>query len=174
MRKLQLTELNRKSKEEFKASPKWPVVIILDNVRSALNVGSIFRSADAFLVEKIYLCGITASPPNKEIAKSALGATDTVQWQYIESSKIAVEECKLKNYSVVSVEQTTESQELKSLQINGPLALVFGNEVNGVSDEVLALSDCAVEIPQFGTKHSFNVAVCTGIVLYSIYEKIKA
>lgn len=174
MRKLQLTELNRKSKEEFKSSPKWPVIIILDNVRSALNVGSIFRSSDAFIVEKIYLCGITAKPPNKEISKSALGATETVQWDYAQKTEEAVIKCKAEGYTIVSVEQTTESKELKSLEVNGPIALIFGNEVHGVDDAVLSLSDFSVEIPQFGTKHSFNVAVCAGIVLYSLYEKIKA
>ncbi len=173
MRKLQLTELNRKSKEEFHSSSKWPVRIILDNIRSAHNVGSIFRTSDAFMIEKIFLCGITASPPNKEILKAALGATESVEWEHLSSSREAVELCKKENYQIICIEQTSESVALNNYQPNGPLALIFGNEVNGVDETLFDLVDIAVEIPQFGTKHSFNVSVCAGIVLYDVFEKMK-
>jgi tRNA G18 (ribose-2'-O)-methylase SpoU len=174
MRKLQLTELNRKSNDEFRQSAKWPVRIILDNLRSAHNIGSVFRTADAFLVDKICLCGITATPPNREISKTALGATESVSWNYYESTIAAIEECKTAGYRIVVIEQTTESQELDAFIPEGPIALVFGNEVNGVSDTILPLCDSAVEIPQFGTKHSFNVSVCAGIILYAMQLKMNA
>ncbi|MEX1188562.1 MAG: RNA methyltransferase [Bacteroidia bacterium] len=173
MRKLQLTELNRKSHEEFHSSAKWPVRIILDNIRSAHNVGSIFRTSDAFLIEEIYLCGITATPPNKEILKSALGATNSVKWQHFQTSREAVEHCKNENYQIICVEQTTESMSLKDFKSSGPIALIFGNEVNGVDDKLFDLVDLAIEIPQFGTKHSFNVSVCAGIVIYGIFDKMQ-
>jgi 23S rRNA (guanosine2251-2'-O)-methyltransferase len=173
MRKLQLTELNRKSQDEFHQSPKWPVRIILDNLRSAHNIGSVFRTADAFLTDKIYLCGITACPPNREISKTALGATESVAWQYCENTLQAIEDCKAAGYQIVVIEQTTESVILDDFNPEGPVALVFGNEVNGVSDAVLPACDAAVEIPQFGTKHSFNVSVCAGIMLYAIQVKMK-
>jgi tRNA G18 (ribose-2'-O)-methylase SpoU len=172
MRKLQLTELNRKSNEEFQESPKWPIRIILDNLRSAHNSGSVFRTADAFLVDHIFLCGITATPPNREIAKTALGATDSVAWTYATSSKDAIEKCKADGYQIVAIEQTDESSNLHSFKANGPIAIVMGNEVQGVSDEALENCDVALEIPQFGTKHSFNVSVCTGIVLYDLHLKM--
>ncbi len=173
MRKLQLTELNRKSKEEFRASSKWPVRVILDNIRSAHNVGSIFRTSDAFIIEKIFLCGITASPPNKEILKSALGSTESVTWEHLETSREAVEICRDDSYSIVCVEQTSSSISLNVFKPAGPLALIFGNEVNGVDETLFDLVDYAIEIPQFGTKHSFNVSVCAGIVLYDTFEKMK-
>jgi tRNA G18 (ribose-2'-O)-methylase SpoU len=173
MRKLQLTELNRKSQEEFHKSTKWPVRVILDNLRSAHNIGSVFRTADAFLTDKICLCGITACPPNREISKTALGATESVTWQYYASSFDAIEECKNAGYQIVVIEQTTESLDLDAFQPSGPVALVFGNEVNGVSDDILPICDVAVEIPQFGTKHSFNVSVCAGIILYALQVKTK-
>jgi tRNA G18 (ribose-2'-O)-methylase SpoU len=173
MRKLLLSELNRKNTEQFRQSPKWPIRIILDNLRSAHNVGSVFRTADAFLVDKIYLCGITATPPNKEISKSALGATDSVQWTYMNSSQLAIEECINEGFSPVCVEQTSESKVLEDFFPDGPTVLIFGNEVNGVSLEALALCSAAIEIPQFGTKHSFNVSVCAGMVLYDFYLKLK-
>lgn len=173
MRKLQLTELNRKSQDEFHQSPKWPVRIILDNLRSAHNIGSVFRTADAFLTDKIYLCGITACPPNREISKTALGATESVAWQYCENTLQAIEDCKAAGYQIVVIEQTTESVILDDFNPEGPVALVFGNEVNGVSEAVLPACDAAVEIPQFGTKHSFNVSVCAGIILYAIQVKMK-
>jgi tRNA G18 (ribose-2'-O)-methylase SpoU len=136
-------------------------------------VGSVFRTADAFLVDKIYLCGITATPPNKEISKSALGATDSVQWTYMNSSQLAIEECINEGFSPVCVEQTSESKVLEDFFPDGPTVLIFGNEVNGVSLEALALCSAAIEIPQFGTKHSFNVSVCAGMVLYDFYLKLK-
>jgi 23S rRNA (guanosine2251-2'-O)-methyltransferase len=173
MRKLQLTELNRKSQDEFHKSPKWPVRIILDNLRSAHNIGSVFRTADAFLSDKICLCGITACPPNREISKTALGATESVTWQHYENTIQAIEECKQAGYKIVVIEQTTESIDLDVFEASGPVALVFGNEVNGVSDDALPHCDVAVEIPQFGTKHSFNVSVCAGIILYAIQVKMK-
>jgi 23S rRNA (guanosine2251-2'-O)-methyltransferase len=173
MRKLQLTELNRKNTEQFQQSPKWPVRIVLDNLRSAHNVGSVFRTADAFLVDKIYLCGITATPPNKEIAKSALGATDSVHWVHCATAAQAIQECVHEGFLPVCVEQTTESQSLENYVPGGPTVLVFGNEVQGVSEEALALCADAIEIPQFGTKHSFNVSVCAGMVLYDFYLKMK-
>lgn len=174
MRKLQLTELNRKNPEQFRETPKWPVRIILDNLRSAHNVGSVFRTADAFLVDKIYLCGITATPPNRDISKSALGATESVNWEHKSGAAEAVKQCIADGYSIVCVEQTTESIHLEQFRPSGPIALIFGNEVNGVSDELLELCNAAIEIPQFGTKHSFNVSVCAGMVLYDLYLKTRS
>lgn len=171
MRKLSITELNRKHPEDFRQSKKRPFRIVLDNVRSAHNIGSVFRSADAFAVEKILLCGITAVPPNREIHKTALGATETVEWSYYESTKEAVEACKKDGFTIVLIEQTTDSIPLQDYFPDGPIALVFGNEVEGVSDDVLPLADQAVEIPQFGTKHSFNISVCAGIVMYDLFVK---
>lgn len=171
MRKLSITELNRKHPEDFRQSKKRPFRIVLDNVRSAHNIGSVFRSADAFAVEQILLCGITAVPPNREIHKTALGATETVEWSYYESTKEAVEACKKDGFTIVLIEQTTGSIPLQDYVPEGPIALVFGNEVEGVSDDVLPLADQAVEIPQFGTKHSFNISVCAGIVMYDLFVK---
>ncbi len=171
MRKLSITELNRKHPEDFRQSKKRPFRIVLDNVRSAHNIGSVFRSADAFAVEKILLCGITAVPPNREIHKSALGATETVDWTYFQTTKEAVETCKKEGFTIVLIEQTTGSIPLQDYLPDGPIALVFGNEVEGVSDDVLPLADQAVEIPQFGTKHSFNISVCAGIVMYDLFVK---
>ncbi len=170
MRKLTNEELNRKSIQEFKSSGKSPFLIVLDNVRSLNNIGSIFRSADAFLVEAVWLCGITATPPHREIQKSALGATESVDWKYYESAAGAVRELKEKGYTIVSVEQTDGSVPLDRF-IPDPgrkYALVFGHEIKGVSDEVVGLTDLCVEIPQYGTKHSFNVAVSAGIVLWEL------
>jgi tRNA G18 (ribose-2'-O)-methylase SpoU len=173
MRKLQLTELNRKNTEQFRQSPKWPLRIILDNLRSAHNVGSVFRTADAFLVDKIFLCGITATPPNKEISKSALGATDSVAWEYHSQTKDAVNQCLQEGYSPICIEQTTSSIFLADFIPQGPIVLIFGNEVQGVGEEILPLCKEAIEIPQFGTKHSFNVSVCAGIVLYDLFGKMR-
>ena len=169
-----MSELARKTRDEFLQSEKKQVVVVLDNVRSGLNVGSIFRTADAFAIEKIVLCGITPKPPHREILKTALGATDTVSWEYQEHCKTAVEDLLDSGYTVLPVEQTDESQMLDSInwyQV-GPVALVFGNEVNGVSDEVIGMLSSSVEIPQFGTKHSLNVAVSVGIVLWHIVYEI--
>lgn len=167
MRKLHISELNRKNPEQFRQSTKRPVRLILDNIRSLHNIGSMFRTADAFLVEKLYLCGITATPPNREIHKSALGAEETVSWEHVNDVAEAVQRCRDEGYTILIAEQTTESLPIDALlELPEKVALVMGNEVQGVSDSVLPLADLAVEIPQFGTKHSFNVSVCTGIFLY--------
>lgn len=170
MRKLSNDELNRKSVTEFRASVKSPFIIVLDNVRSLNNVGSVFRTADAFLVEAVYLCGITATPPHREIHKTALGATESVAWRYFDSASEAVMELKAKGYVIVSVEQADEALPLHRFTAEPGVryALVFGHEVRGVSDEVVDLSDACIEIPQYGTKHSFNIAVSAGIVLWEL------
>ena len=163
------------SAEEFKHAEKRKVILILDNVRSLNNVGSTFRTADAFLVEAIYLCGITGTPPNKEIYKTALGADETVTWQYFENTMLAVEACKAKGYSVYSVEQAEGSTLLQDFvpRVRG-LALVFGNEVNGVLPEVVDASDACIEIPQDGSKHSLNISVSVGIVVWEVVKKLDA
>lgn len=174
MRKLSNEELNRKSVPEFRASDKSPFIIVLDNVRSLNNVGSIFRTADAFLVEALYLCGITATPPHREIHKTALGATESVAWDYFDSAADAIRELKAKGYEIVSVEQADEAVSLDSFTVEAgkKYALVFGHEIKGVSEEAVTLSDACIEIPQYGTKHSFNVAVSAGIVLWELAGKI--
>lgn len=174
MRKLKNEELNRISKEELKGRKKAPVTIVLDNVRSMNNVGSIFRTADAFLVEGIYLCGITPQPPHREIEKTALGATLTVAWKYFKNVSEAILELQQQNYLVVSVEQTDTNIPLNKFS---PLpgkkyALIFGHEMNGISEEAIRMSDFALEVPQYGTKHSLNIAVCAGIVVWDIYSKL--
>lgn len=173
MKKLKLEELNRVTVDQFKEAEKNPVCILLDNVRSLHNVGSAFRTADAFSIEKIYLTGITGVPPHREIQKTALGATESVSWEYIENPASAVQQLKDKGYQIVIVEQTNESVALQKFhpEKNEKLCLVFGNEVNGVSDEVIALADVAVEIPQSGTKHSLNIAVCLGIIIWEVTKK---
>lgn len=174
MRKLTNDELNRKSVQQFRESDKSPFIIVLDSVRSLNNVGSVFRTADAFLVEAVYLCGITATPPHREIHKTALGATESVAWRYFESAVDAVTELKAKGYIVVSVEQAEGAVPLDSF-IAGPgkkYALVFGHEIRGVSEEVVDISDACIEIPQYGTKHSFNVAVSAGIVLWELAGRV--
>jgi tRNA G18 (ribose-2'-O)-methylase SpoU len=171
-----MPELGRKNTEEFKESEKIPVTVILDNVRSMHNVGSVFRTADAFLIERICLCGYTPQPPHRDIHKTALGATETVAWEYFPSAKECIENLKENGYQIFSVEQVEGSISLDQLSIENldrPLAVVLGNEVEGVQDEVLALSDGAIEIPQFGTKHSLNVSVAAGIVLYEIGLKYR-
>lgn len=175
MRKLSNEELNRKSVAEFKASSKAPFILVLDNVRSLNNIGSIFRTADAFLVESVYLCGITAKPPHREIHKTALGATDSVEWRYFISAAEAVAGLKEKGYVIVSVEQADEAVPLDRFftEAGHKYALVFGHEIRGVSDEVVDMSDACVEIPQYGTKHSFNIAVSAGIVLWELTRKTR-
>lgn len=174
MKKLKLEELGRITVDEFKDATKLPICILLDNVRSLHNVGSAFRTADAFRIEKIYLTGITGTPPHREIHKTALGATESVDWQYVENSAEAIQQLKNEGYRIISIEQTTESKPLQSFkpQENEKLCLVFGNEVNGVSDDVIALSDVALEIPQHGTKHSLNVSVCLGVVVWELYRQL--
>ena len=172
MKKLKLEELGRLSVDQFKATAKMPICILLDNIRSLHNVGSAFRTADAFLVEKVILTGITGVPPHREIEKAALGATESVDWIYIEKPSTAVAELKKNGYKIVAVEQTTESIPLQKFktQINEKICLVFGNEINGVSDSVIDKTDVAIEIPQYGTKHSLNISVCVGIVIWEVFK----
>lgn len=175
MKKLKLEELGRISVDEFKEAEKLPVCLVLDNVRSLHNVGSAFRTADAFRIEKIYLTGITGTPPHREIQKSALGATETVAWEYAENTAKLIERLKIENYKIVIIEQTTESKSLDTFlpEPGAKYCLVFGNEVHGVSDDVVPLGDVAIEIPQTGTKHSLNVSVCLGIVCWEFFKKLK-
>ncbi|MBK8347811.1 MAG: RNA methyltransferase [Saprospiraceae bacterium] len=171
MRKLKLEELGRVSAEDYKTIAKIPVVAVLDNIRSAMNVGSVFRTADAFAIEKIIICGISATPPNREITKTAIGATESVEWEYVEDINIAVSILKEKGYTVIGVEQTDTSAPLDKAVLNyDKIAVVFGNEVDGISDEILDLLDFCLEIPQFGTKHSLNVSVCAGIILWEMHK----
>ncbi len=174
-RKLKNRELPRKSVEDFKKSEKTPLVIILDNIRSLHNVGSIFRTADAFLIEKIYLCGITACPPHKDIRKTALGATETVEWEYFENTFELVEKLRSEKMKVLSVEQAENAIMLDqfSPEKNEKYALVFGNEVKGVEQEVVSNSDLVLEIPQFGSKHSLNVSVSVGVVVWDLFSKLQ-
>ena len=174
MKKLKLEELGRISVDQFKESEKIPVCILLDNVRSLHNVGSAFRTADAFRVEKIYLTGITGTPPHRELQKTALGATESVDWEYLQSPATAIAELKSKGYKIVIVEQTTDSIPLQTFYGEPGIkyCLVFGNEVNGVSEAVIAIADSAIEIPQTGTKHSLNISVCIGIVVWELFRKI--
>jgi tRNA G18 (ribose-2'-O)-methylase SpoU len=174
MRKLKLSELNRITVEEFKQSSKTPIIIILDNIRSLHNIGSVFRTADAFRLESIYLCGITGTPPNKEIHKSALGATESVEWKYFENTIDAVNILKENNYTIIIVEQAEGSISLEELTIESSekIALVFGNEINGVDEKIMTLANKCIEIPQFGTKHSLNISVSVGIVVWEIFKKM--
>jgi 23S rRNA (guanosine2251-2'-O)-methyltransferase len=173
MRKLKLNELKRLSPEEYKSSEKTPITVVLDNIRSCNNTGSVFRTSDALLLEKIYLCGITATPPNKEIHKTALDAENSVAWEYLEKTEDAVEYLKKENYLVYAVEQVQNSISLIGFQppADRKLAFVFGNEVKGVQQKVIDLCHGAIEIPQYGTKHSFNVSVSAGIVLWDVFQK---
>ena len=174
MRKLLNKELGRKSIDQYKSSDKSPFIIVLDNVRSHNNVGSVFRTADAFLTGGIYLCGITARPPHRDIQKTALGATESVDWRYFESTVDAISELKSRGFKIIAVEQTEGSVELKDMKIEkgNKYALVFGHEVNGVDQRVVDMSDMCTEIPQFGTKHSFNIAVTVGIVLWELNKQL--
>lgn len=166
-----MEELGRKDSQLYRTTPKWPVRIILDNLRSHHNIGSVFRTADAFLVESIYLCGICAVPPHRDIHKTALGATESVSWAYFSQTSDAINKARSDGFKIILIEQTNQSTDLSLFNPgNQPMALVFGNEVNGVSDDVLPLADQAIEIPQFGTKHSFNVSVSAGIVLFHLYN----
>ena len=174
MRKLSTDELNRVSIEKFDQLDKLPVVCVLDNIRSQHNIGSIFRTSDAFRVSELYLCGITATPPNREINKSALGATESVKWQYFEDTLIAINHLKLEGFKIFAIEQAVESVFLEDYipKISEKVALVFGNEVMGVSEQIMDEIDACIEIPQFGTKHSFNVSVTAGIVLWDVFNKL--
>jgi len=170
MKKLSMDELARKSLDEFKRSEKFPVIIVLENIRSMHNVGSVFRTADAFLIEGIYICGYTARPPRKEIDKTALGATETVNWKYFSCANDAVKELRENDYNIFAIEQVDKSISLEKFEKLNPnkVALIFGNEVSGVESETISLSDGCIEIPQFGMKHSLNISVAAGIVLWEI------
>ena len=175
MRKLKNSELGRISVDEFKEVQKTPLIVVLDNIRSLNNVGSVFRTSDAFLIEKIYLCGITATPPNKEIHKTALGATESVEWEYAESTLSVIEKLKNLKIKVLSIEQAENSTMLNDFtpEENQKYAIVMGNEVKGVQQEVVSASDYCIEIPQLGTKHSLNISVSCGVVLWDLFNKLK-
>ncbi|WP_370088852.1 RNA methyltransferase [Ekhidna sp.] len=175
MRKIKNEELNRLSTDEYKSAEKNPVVLVLDDVRSAMNVGSAFRTSDAFRVEKIYLCGITAQPPHREINKTALGAQDSVEWEHAEQITDCITNLKQAGYQIVAVEQADESTSLLNFKIRSDqkYAFVFGNEVFGVNDKVVETADTVLEIPQYGTKHSLNISVSIGVVLWDFVSKYK-
>ncbi len=175
MQKLKNHELARKNIAAYKAAKKTPILVILDNIRSLNNIGSVFRTSDAFLVEKIYLCGITAVPPHKDIQKTALGATDSVPWEYKEDTLSLIKELKEQGVIVLSIEQADESTMLQDFipEKGKKYAVIFGNEVKGVQQEVVSSSDYCVEIPQYGTKHSFNISISVGIVLWDLFGKLQ-
>lgn len=174
MRKLKNKELNRLTVTEFKQTKKTPIIVVLDNIRSLNNVGSVFRTSDAFLIEKIYLCGITATPPNKEIHKTALGATESVDWEYAEETIDVVKKLQSHDVQVLAIEQAENSTKLNEFhpKENQKYAVIMGNEVKGVQQDVVNASDLCIEIPQLGTKHSLNISVTTGIVLWDLFQKI--
>lgn len=175
MKKLKNKDLQRINIEEFKVATKTPITIVLNNVRSALNVGSIFRTSDAFLIENIILCGITATPPNKEIRKAALGSTDSVNWKYIKNTTDAIKQLIKDGYHVVGIEQADKSTKLNEFELpKKPIAIILGNEVNGVDQQAIDLCNEVIEIPQFGTKHSLNIAVTTGIVIWDLWRKLNS
>ena len=175
MRKLKNEELSRLNISEFKEQEKTPVVVVLDNIRSLNNIGSVFRTADGLILEKIYLCGITATPPNKDIHKTALGATESVDWEYKKQTIDAINELRKLGYVIISAEQTEGSVLLQDFKVDkeSKYAVVFGHEVKGVSQEVVNSSDYIIEIPQYGTKHSFNISISAGIILWDIFKQIK-
>jgi len=174
MRKLKNSELGRKSVNEYKKADKSPIIVVLDNVRSMNNIGSVFRTADAFLVQAVHLCGITAKPPHKDIQKTALGATESVPWKYYETTIETINQLKDDGYIIISVEQAEEAIPLSDFVVKkgSKYALVFGHEVRGVGQEIVDLSDYCIEIPQFGTKHSFNISVSAGIVLWELFNRL--
>ncbi|WP_288955525.1 RNA methyltransferase [uncultured Polaribacter sp.] len=175
MRKLKNNELGRISVDEFKSTPKTPLIVVLDNIRSLNNIGSVFRTSDAFLIEKIYLCGITATPPNKDIHKTALGATESVYWEYVEDTLTLIQKLKDLKIKVLAIEQAENSTKLNTFfpEKNQKYAIVMGNEVKGVQQEVVNASDMCIEIPQLGTKHSLNISVTTGVVLWDLFQKLQ-
>lgn len=175
MQKLKLEDLNRVSVEAFKEQEKLPVVVVLDNVRSMHNIGSVFRTGDGFAVAGVYLCGITAQPPHREIEKTALGATQSVDWKHFETTLDAVASLRADGFTIIAIEQAAGSTMLNTFKpaSDAKYALIFGNEVNGVSDEVMAQIDQCIEIPQFGTKHSFNIVISAGIVLWDFFAKLR-
>ncbi len=172
-RKLKNSELDRKSISEFKAAKKTPLIVILDNIRSLNNIGSVFRTADAFLIQKIYLCGITATPPHKDIQKTALGATDTVAWEYQKDTLQLVETLKNEGVNILSIEQAEDATMLHDFtpETDQTYAIIFGNEVKGVQQEVVSKSDEVIEIPQFGSKHSLNISVSAGVIIWDLFSK---
>ena len=174
MRKLENNELIRKSNKDFKLADKTPLIIILDDIRSLNNIGSVFRTADAFLIEKIYLCGITATPPNKEINKTALGATETVDWEYAENVLDVISNLKIQKIKVFAIEQVENAEFLQNFEIleQQKYAIVLGNEVFGVAQKAVEICDGTIEIPQLGTKHSLNIAVSAGIVVWDLFKKM--
>jgi 23S rRNA (guanosine2251-2'-O)-methyltransferase len=172
MRKLSTEELNRISPQDFSEAKKLPVIAVLDDIRSLNNIGSFFRSSDAFSIEALFLCGITACPPHREIQKTALGATETVRWEYFSTVSEAISKLKSEGFTIVCIEQTSDSIALWDFNPSLKSAVIFGNEVDGVSEDAVKLCDFAVEIPQSGTKHSLNVAVCGGIVLWHCYQQL--
>jgi tRNA G18 (ribose-2'-O)-methylase SpoU len=174
MRKLKNNELGRITVDEFKVVEKTPLIVVLDNIRSLNNIGSVFRTSDAFLIEKIYLCGICATPPNKDIHKTALGATESVAWEYVEDTLTLVEKLKAENIKVLAIEQAEKSTKLNTFypKKNEKYAIVMGNEVKGVQQEVVSAADICLEIPQLGTKHSLNISVTTGVVLWDLFQKM--
>lgn len=176
MRKLKNSELKRLNIDEFKKASKTPIIVVLDNIRSLNNIGSVFRTCDAFLIKRIYLCGITASPPHKDIHKTALGSTETVEWEYAKNTLDVINKLRKENISIISVEQTEDSTNLNDFgpNVNKTYAVVFGNEVKGVSQQVVDASDIVIEIPQFGTKHSLNISVSAGVVIWDLYSKINS
>ncbi|MEO9532174.1 MAG: RNA methyltransferase [Crocinitomicaceae bacterium] len=174
-RKLKLQELNRISVDEYKSAEKTPIIVVLDNIRSFNNVGSVFRSADCFRIEKIYLCGITAQPPHREIHKTAIGATESVNWEHVENTSVVIEKLKNDGWKTYAIEQTEKSVMLEAFQpTNQKVVVVMGNEVEGVQQEVIDACDGVLEIPQIGTKHSLNISVCTGVVLWDLFSKMKS
>lgn len=175
MEKKSMLDLNRISCDEFKKTPKIPLVVVLDDVRSLNNIGSIFRTADAFVVESIYLCGITATPPSVEIHKTALGAEDSVEWHYYEDVCKAIKELHDKGYKICAIEQVKDSISLEQFIINNceKYAVILGNEVKGVQQKVVDMSDCCIELPQYGTKHSLNVSITAGIVMWEFVKQLK-
>lgn len=175
MRKLANAELDRKNIEEFKEAEKTPIIVVLDDIRSLHNIGSVFRTSDAFLIEKIYLCGITAVPPNKEIHKTALGATETVTWEYAKDVLEVITKLKEEKVKIYSIEQTEKAVMLNDFTVanNEKYALIFGNEVKGVSQEAINESDGVIEIPQVGSKHSLNISVSAGIVIWDLFQKLQ-
>ena len=175
MKKLSMEQLNRISVNEYKTATKTPIIVVLDNVRSALNVGSVFRTCDAFRIEKLMLCGITACPPNNEIRKTAIGAEESVDWQYWSNTIEAIDYLKQNGYQIAAIEQAEESIKADKLKLDNikKVAIIFGNEVKGVDDKIMEMCDFCVEIPQFGTKHSLNVSVSAGIAIWEFFKAIK-
>jgi len=174
MKKLKLHELGRVSVEEYQEIDKVPLVVVLDNIRSAMNVGSVFRTADAMAISKVYLCGITATPPNREITKTAIGATDSVEWEYFKETKLVLGSLRNEGFEIVAIEQTDSSVELMEYKNRKEkIAIILGNEVNGVDSDLIPYLDGAIEIDQYGTKHSLNVSVCGGIVIHHLANQLR-